>query len=124
MMTATRLCYVAGLVGLLGCAPRVPVPPSGPHEADTPVIVPYPPPPARVQMLSPRPNDAAVWVDGCWSWTRERFVWLPGGWQRPPHPDAYYAPATTVRGRNGKLFYYVGAWHLPSGTVIPKTGAE
>ena len=123
-MSGHRVFCVFAAVGALACAPRVPVPTSGLHRADTHVIVPYPPPPGQVEMLPPKPKEDAVWVDGCWTWRLKHYVWLPGGWERLPHPQAYYAPATTVRRSNGELFYYVGAWHLPSGAVIPKTGSE
>ena len=89
------------------------MPPSGPHTADEPAIaVPYPPPPARVEIVPPGGADKAVWIDGEWQWRSRRWVWLPGRWE-VPYPGAYYAPATTVRRADGALVWFAGAWHVP-----------
>jgi len=93
----------------MACAPRIPVPPTGPHQDDTPVLVPYPPPPARVEAVPPQPAPDAVWIDGHWQWTAGGYAWQGGRWDQP-RPGAHYAPATMVRRRNGELFYYVGSW--------------
>jgi hypothetical protein len=98
------------LWGVMACTPRVPVPPTGPHVGDEPVEVPYPPPPARAEVLPPEPRDDALWIDGYWSWTGSDYAWVPGSWQ-PPRAGYYYAPATTVRRRNGGLLYFEGHWH-------------
>lgn len=91
------------------CASRIPVPPTGPHQHDTPVLVPYPPPPARVEVIPDPPEPEALWIDGHWVWTAGGYAWQPGHWDKP-RPGAHYAPATMVRRRNGELLYYVGAW--------------
>jgi hypothetical protein len=61
-------------------------------------------------VLPAQPYEDSVWVDGYWSWNGSRFVWVPGAWSEP-RPGYYYAPANTVRRRNGELLYYEGHWH-------------
>ncbi len=100
---------IGAALSTLGCAPRIPAPPTGPHKQDTPVLVPYPPPPARVEVIPDQPEPEALWIDGHWVWTAGGYAWQPGQWDKP-RPGAHYAPATMVRRRNGELFYYVGAW--------------
>ncbi|HUI65355.1 MAG TPA: hypothetical protein VL126_10970 [Bacteroidota bacterium] len=45
------------------------------------------PPPARQEVVLPRPTYPAVWVRGYWSWDpgARRHVWVPGKWvaERP-----------------------------------------
>jgi hypothetical protein len=104
------LILLAGIVLLMAaCAPRVPVPPTGPHRQDTPELVPYPPPPARVELIPPAPAPEALWIDGHWIWTAGGYAWHAGRWE-PARVGAHYAPATTVRRSNGELLYYVGSW--------------
>jgi hypothetical protein len=100
-------------VSLGGCAARIPLPAETSHEGDTPVVVPYPPPPAQVEMVGPPPDDAAVWVDGSWRWTGTAWTWTEGEWERPPS-GARYAPPIVVRQSNGELVYFPGSWHAPS----------
>ena len=101
---------LAGVISwVAACAPRVPVPPAGPHTSDTPELVPYPPPPARVEVIPSPPGPDALWIDGHWFWTAGGYAWHPGRWEKP-RAGAHYAPATTVRRSNGELLYYVGSW--------------
>jgi len=97
---------------LLGCLPRVQLAPEGGHGNDVAREVPYPPPPARVEILPAPPHDDAVWVDGTWAWNGRDYQWQTGGW-RLPSEDAYYAPAKLLRRRNGMLLYLKGQWHEP-----------
>jgi hypothetical protein len=97
----------------LGCAPRVPVPEPAGHEGDLPIAVPYPPPAARAETLPPPPHDHAVWLDGYWRWTGADYRWMAGRWVTPP-AGMGYAPATTLRRRNGELLYYEPGWRRPA----------
>jgi hypothetical protein len=102
----------ATLLGLLGCASSIPVPETGSHTRDEQTIaIPYPPPPARVEVVPAMPKDipGAVWVDGEWQWKGRRWVWSPGQWQAPLL-GGYYAPPTVVRFEDGTLEYYAGTW--------------
>jgi hypothetical protein len=108
-----RLLVVAAIVALAGCAGGtiVPVPTTGPHVGEAPVLVPYPPPPARVEVVGKAPStmNDAVWIDGEWLWKSRRWVWQGGHWDLPL-PGGYYAPPVTVRLADGALAHYPGAW--------------
>jgi len=111
------------LVVLLGsaCGSRLPGPPTGPHPVNGTVYldIPYPPPPARVEVIPPIPRDrGAVWVDGEWEWQGKRWNWLAGGWVVPP-ARAYFAPWLVYRLDNGRLLFAPGAWHAVSGERLP-----
>jgi hypothetical protein len=96
---------------LAACSAKLPVPPLGPHTGDTPVIVPYPPPAARVEIVPPGLPEQ-VWIDGQWEWQARRWVWRAGVWEKPV-PAATYAPPVTVRLSDGTLAWFEGRWHAP-----------
>ncbi|WP_437905787.1 YXWGXW repeat-containing protein [Sorangium sp. So ce327] len=104
---------LASLLVLAGCGGSLPLPPTGPHlPSETMVVVPYPPPPARVEIISPSERPGDVWIDGEWQWRSRRWAWQQGRWEPVP-PGAYFAPATTVRRADGSLVWFAGVWHLP-----------
>jgi hypothetical protein len=100
-------------LALFGCtvASIVPIPKTGPHIGEEPVLVPYPAPAARVEVVGTAPANLkdAVWIDGEWLWKARRWVWQGGHWDLPL-PGGYYAPPTTVRLSDGALAHYAGAW--------------
>jgi hypothetical protein len=111
------------LTGLLlaACGSRLPAPPTGPHPSNTTnyIDVPFPPPPAQVEVVPPPPRDrGAVWVDGEWAWQGKRWVWVAGGWVAPPS-GAYFAPWLAYRLDNGRLLFAPGAWHTVNGQRLP-----
>jgi hypothetical protein len=98
-------------LALVACGSSLRVPKSGPHVDEEPVLVPYPPPPARVEVIPSPPANVrgAVWIDGEWLWKGARWVWQSGQWQAP-YPDGYYAPPATLRLADGSLVYFPGTW--------------
>jgi hypothetical protein len=48
------------------------------------------PPPMRYEVRPPMPGDGYAWVDGYWGVNEGRYVWVPGRWDRPPYPGAYW----------------------------------
>ena len=87
---------VAGLILLAGCTSRV--------------YVRLAPPPARVEVMSPRPGEIYVWVQGFWTWSDYAYVWSPGRWVRAPHAPAVWIPGEWRKNRRG--YYWVpGHWH-------------
>lgn len=100
-------------VGPLGCGASVPTPPLGAHgPGDASWVVPFPPPPARVEILRDAALDGSkVWVDGQWVWETNRWVWRPGSFQLP-QPGAVYAPPETVRLADGTLIHRPGVWRM------------
>jgi hypothetical protein len=103
---------------LTACAQSLlPTPRLGDHvkAKDVPVVVPYPPPPARVDIVPKEPPNS-VWVDGQWEWQARRWVWRPGAWEIAP-PHACYAPPLTNRSSDGTLWWYEGRWHSEESCV-------
>jgi len=106
---------------LAACGMRLSAPPTGPHPVQSTVYVdiPYPPPPARVEVIPTPPADrGAVWVDGEWAWQGKHWDWQAGGWVVPP-AGAYFAPWLVYRLDDGRLLFAAGAWHLANGERIP-----
>lgn len=70
------------------------LPPEPPPRARTPpvTVVPNEPPPDRTEVRPPAPFPEFVWVGGFWKWNGSSFVWIAGGWHRPPRPDAVWVP--------------------------------
>lgn len=105
--------------GFLACgSARMPAPPYVQHPTLALEPIPYPPPPARVEYVPPRPRPNAVWLDGEWAWQARRWAWKPGRWVVPP-PNARFAPWVTVRNEAGALFFAEGAWRDAYGKVVP-----
>ena len=96
---------------LSACERLIPTPKLGPHMNEEPVTVPFPPPPAKVEVIpSPPPElKEPVWIDGEWQWKGSRWVWHAGQWELPV-AGSYYAPPTTLRLTDGTLLYYPGTW--------------
>ena len=100
-----------------GCATTssLPLPRTGPHVGDEPLVVPFPPPPAKVQVIPARPEQKdLVWIDGQWLWKGRRWAWQDGQWEEPLK-DGYYALPTTVMLADGSIAYFAGDWHRDSG---------
>jgi hypothetical protein len=102
---------------LLGCASRLRAPAFLPQPESALVLVPYPPPPARVEVVPGVPDSRADWIDGEWSWQGDRWLWIRGRWVHPPQ-GAKYSPWTTVRGQDGLLYYAAGGWRGVGGAEI------
>jgi len=102
---------------IASCGGGVPRPPIR-VPPDVYVEVPYPPPPARVELIPDRPRTDAVWIDGGWSWIAGGWVWLPGAWIVPP-PGAWYAPWAIDRASDGRLFFSPSSWRAADGRRIP-----
>ena len=100
----------AAVIGLAACGPKpLPEPPmAGPHD-DQAVVVPYPPPPAKVDLVKSPPAEMKnpVWIDGRWSYRGLRWVWEPGNWTDWQPGDVYNYPIL-VRLSDGRLLYYRG----------------
>ncbi|MFT3776182.1 MAG: hypothetical protein QM820_63370 [Minicystis sp.] len=100
------------------CSGSLPRPPSGPVPKDAFTDeVPYPPPAARVEVITKRTNERAVWVDGQWEWDGETWKWLSGRWMLPP-PGAYFTPWTAVRRPDGRLFFARATWRSRDGKPL------
>ena len=47
------------------------------------------PPPARQEIIPPRPAPKAVWIPGHWKWTGSGYKWVPGHWVLKPAGKAW-----------------------------------
>lgn len=94
---------------LLGCGPTLPTPPATAVPDGAYVDVPHPPPPARPEEIPERPTDAAVWLDGRWSWDRGHWIWERGAWYDAP-PGYRYAPTATRWTDDGTPQLAAGHW--------------
>ena len=80
------------LAVVAGCGGGLRTVPTGPHppRAADPIVVEYPPPPAKAERVSADPGEPCRWMDGHWAWAGRRWHWVPGGWVVPP-TDCHYA---------------------------------
>lgn len=114
--TAFTLMLASSIVGCSGGS--VPRPPRTQVSAADYVAVPFAPRLPRVEVVPPRPNDDAVWVDGSWSWEGSRYRWRRGAWVIPP-PGARYARWVVVRRTDGQLFFAPSSWKDEKGNTVP-----
>lgn len=117
--------FLASAVGsaaaLLACgASRTPEPSFVAHPTSALVEVPYPPPPARVEVVPAQARKDAVWLDGEWVWQGRTWAWRTGRWVVPPS-GAAYAPWTTVRSDGGILYAAEGRFRRRDGTEVEPT---
>ncbi len=74
--------------------------------------VPYPPPPAKVEVIPLRRRDECLWRDGFWVFKGASWRWTPGAWVIPPL-DCTYARSETRWEKNGgttKLLFFPPEW--------------
>jgi hypothetical protein len=110
-MTAVLLSTLA----LAACSTPLPVPPSGDHAGSVPIVVPYPPPPARVDVVPYPPTDfeRPAWIDGQWIWRGRRWVWEEGRWV-DLDPQQVYAKPMIVRRSDGEIVWFAGTLRTQS----------
>jgi hypothetical protein len=112
----------ASLTILVACAGRLPHAAYAPQPTEALEMVGYPPPPARMEFVPPRPATGAVWIDGEWSWQGRRWAWRIGRWVKPP-AGARFSPWTMVRGSDGTTYYAPGVWRDERGAEIAEPAA-
>jgi hypothetical protein len=67
-------------------------------------------PPAPIVERRPvAPGREYVWVEGYHRWDGARYVWVPGRWDRPPHPHAVWVAHHWVH-RQGGWVLIEGHW--------------
>lgn len=109
-MDRARARLILLAAALAACGPaRLPAPAYTSHEGEDGVVVPELPPPARVEIVGPRPDPRAVWLDGEWQWREGGWRWKAGRWEVPPAGSAW-APPTTIRTEEGALVHWDGLW--------------
>jgi hypothetical protein len=61
-----------------------------PASGQISVYIGTPPPPLRYEVVPVAPAPGYVWIGGYWGVEGNRYVWVPGRWQRPPYGGAYW----------------------------------
>lgn len=122
-----RPALVLGILATVavGCGSSLPQPVTAPHPESAWMEVPYPPPPAHVEEVPPRPRDDAIWTDGSWLWEGNRWAWDPGGWVVLARGERL-CPWETRRTPRGKLEFAPSTWRDASGKELepPRKIAE
>lgn len=98
------------VAALWACTPELPRPRVVPHPADVrPTIVPFPPPPARPDLIKDPPARMVnpAWIDGQWLWGGRRWAWQPGEWV-DLQPNQVYALPRVVQRPDGDLVWVQG----------------
>lgn len=67
------------------------------------------PPAPYTEVVTRAPGPGWVWVDGYWSWSRNRYVWVSGTWRRPPRANHVWVGGVWTR-TNGRYHYVSGRW--------------
>ena len=112
------------LLSLAACGgSSLPRPPVGPAHVEDYVEVPFPPRPPPAEIVPRAPSAEAVWVDGTWEWSGQRYRWTPGAWVLAP-AGAVHTPWLVVRrAQDGQLFFARSAWRTRSGQVLEEPEA-
>ncbi|TNF24280.1 MAG: hypothetical protein EP329_25140 [Deltaproteobacteria bacterium] len=79
------------------------------YDAEDAYYVDEAPPAPYVEVVPRAPGPGWVWVDGYWSWSRHRYVWVPGAWRRPPRANHVWVGGVWTR-TNGRYHYVRGRW--------------
>ena len=74
--------------------------------------VPYPPPPAQVEVIPLRRREECLWRDGYWGWKGAGWRWTDGAWVIPPEACSYARPETrwVKENSSAKLLYFAPEW--------------
>lgn len=101
-----------------GCSAALPRPPAAQVSASDYVPVAFSPRTPPVEFVPPRPSKKAVWVDGSWVWTNNRYVWRFGSWVIPPRGARHARWVVVRRASDGQLFFAPSSWKDASGKTI------
>lgn len=101
-------------VALAGCGSSLPRPETTVHQQRDFEEVPYPPPAALVELIPEPPREAAVWVDGQWTFQGRFYSWERGNWVIPP-ARARHAPWRYVFTEDGRILFAPGIWYDAQG---------
>jgi len=73
------------------------------------IIVRMPPPPIIVERPGPAPEPGFVWISGYQRWDGDRYVWVPGHYERPPHEHGVWVGHRWAH-RGGHWAFVEGHW--------------
>jgi hypothetical protein len=67
------------------------------------------PPVPVVEVETAAPGPEFIWVRGYHRWDGERYLWVPGHWERRPHAGAVWVNGEWKHHRDG-WFWVEGHW--------------
>ncbi|MEW5984152.1 MAG: hypothetical protein AB1806_17505 [Acidobacteriota bacterium] len=67
------------------------------------------PPPPIVEARGVAPGPGHVWIAGYHRWERNRYVWVPGHWTKPPRHSSVWVPGHWDRTSRGYV-WVAGRW--------------
>src|SRR5262249_12711730 len=73
------------------------------------IVVRVAPPRPIVESRGLAPSREHVWIQGYHRYDRDRYVWVPGRWERVPRRHAHWVPHRWVR-RNDGWVLVEGHW--------------
>jgi len=73
------------------------------------VVIRVAPPHPVIEKRVVAPGPGYVWIAGYHRWTGSAYVWVPGRWERPPHPHARWVAHRWVH-RQGGWVLVEGHW--------------
>jgi hypothetical protein len=68
-----------------------------------------PPPPRVVETVPPPPGPGYAWHGGYHRWDGQRYVWVPGRYERVPYEHAHWVDGHWDR-RHGGYVWVEGHW--------------
>ena len=80
-----------------------------PAVSNAQVVIRIAPPPPVVERRPPPPERGFVWIAGYQRWDGGHYVWVPGRWERPPHPHAVWVAHRWVH-KHGTWVMVEGHW--------------
>jgi hypothetical protein len=78
------------------------------HEV---IIVREAPPAPRHEVIGRAPDESHVWVEGYWTRSGHRWVWVPGHWELRPRASAVWVPGHWDKKIDGRGWVWTpGRW--------------
>mgnify|MGYP000864570600 CR=1 FL=1 len=74
------------------------------------VVMQAPPASPPPEAVPPRPSSQHVWIAGYWTWRNNRYEWMAGRWEVPPHSTATWVPPRWMP-EGGSFRFYEGHWN-------------
>lgn len=81
------------------------------REPSHTIVVTEAPPAPRTEVIGVAPDEAHVWVQGYWTYTGHRWVWVPGHWEARPRAHAAWVPGHWDKNPTGRGWVWTaGHW--------------
>jgi len=74
------------------------------------VFVSQAPPAFQAEVVVARPSSDYLWVPGYWTWKDNRYEWMAGHWEIPPHSNSVWV-APHWEPEAGGYRFYEGYWY-------------